>query len=215
MEAAARIAEQQTGALQRGTVVQCQGKQCTVDIEGELWDARPGFSCAYLPEPGDLVLVSLGERTSYILDILERFSDNPAQMRPDNGLEISTPENGISLRAGKGLDLQSQTALTLGAPLVELSGSQVSLTANRLSILGKFIYTQAERIKNSAVRVENLISRLQEKLLESQRKVEGLDLVQAAHISREATDLYSSRSAYTVMSCDQDMKVDARHIHLG
>jgi hypothetical protein len=162
-----------------------------------------------------LVLLSLGTEGNYILAILERTSGNPGLLTAENGLRISAPEREVVVEADRGVSLQSADRVSLSSAHLTMQSSQMELSADRMSLFGRVIHTQAQRIKNTAESVENLFSRLKEKLLQSHRKVEGMDLVQAAHITREAEDLYAAHSGYTVMTCREDMKIDAEHIHLG
>ena len=190
MQAIADHLEPVTEELLRGVVKAANADAWLVQTDADLVSARQGFSCAFTPAMGDLVLLSVGAGGCYILAILERQSGLPAELTAAGGLRISSPN----------LDLVSEN---------------MNLSGETISFWGQLIQTQAKHIKNTAASVENMISRLKERLIHAHRKVEGMDLVQAAHLTREATDLYSARSGYTVMSCDEDMKIDAKHIHLG
>ena len=101
------------------------------------------------------------------------------------------------------------------APDLEMQGKNMQIGVEQLSFFGRLVQTQAERIKLAANAVDAVIHRISQKLRDRTAWVEGADNLQAGYINRDAKEIYTMRSKYTVMSSDEDVKIDAEHIHLG
>ncbi len=202
--------------LARGLVRQSLDGWLAVETPSGIQRARRALGCLVKPEPGDVVLVAtVAEGRCHVLAVLERPGQSPAELDLPGDVRLSAPRGGVTVAARDGVEVISGRSLGLTAPLVEMRGEAVEVAADRLGLCGRFVEARFERIKYLAAAVDAVIHHLTESIRNAFRRVEGLDLVRAAHIARDADDLYAVRGRYATMSADKDVKVDAEHIHLG
>lgn len=180
-----------------------------------LRSVRLSLSCLLTPQRDDVVLVHDGVQGAYIVAVLERPGEGPLTIEAVQGLEIKSRQGGVSISARDEVELASASKVSSAAPEVAIEGSQLNFSSEEMNLFSRVARVQIERISLAAQSISSVVQRVSQKMRDCYRWVEGLDLLQAAHITRDARDLYSMRSKYTVISADEDVKVDAEHIHLG
>lgn len=202
--------------MDEAVVQRLEGSCLWLEDQGGLFPAKRAAGCLLTPEAGDLVLaVHLSSGKAFVLSVLERASTEAGRLEVEGDLEICTPNGALEISARDGLELGSATRASLAAPELEISAGEGKITMGSLTLLAGLISSQVDKMTLAARSVESVIGRLTQSLRNRFTKVEDLDRLEAATVSVEAEDLHSVRTRFSLLSVEEDAKIDAGIIHLG
>ncbi len=216
MSEPARCLQSASAAEEYGRIVGIDGRAFMVQTGSGCYAARRAVSCLVEPRLEDKVLICLGDDSEvYIIAILERQDEKNCDLRLPGDLTIALPEGALRLAAGKGIEAASAGGIEAVAPRIKLSGDQGEIYFQRLYLWGRVIQTVAERIKSTARIVESVADRLSQTVQTSYRTIKEAEHVKAESLYTTARRLFSLRGKYTVITAQEDVKIDGRHIHMG
>ncbi|MCB2185381.1 MAG: DUF3540 domain-containing protein [Deltaproteobacteria bacterium] len=201
--------------LGRALVRRTENGACLVEEPGGLTPARLAAGCLLAPRTGDTVLVAWTGPEAYVLSVLERGAPGPDRLETTGDLELASRQGEVRISAAKGVEAVTPGKLSLTAPHMELAGLGLQIKVERVTFFGRLLQAKVAQVKLAAASVDTAVRRVTQKLGDCFRWVEGSDHLHAGQVSREVEGLYAMNTRYSIITADEDVKVDARHIHLG
>lgn len=207
-----------------GTLVRIEGKVYVVRTSHGEVRAHRAVSCLVEPELHDFVLVALApdsmrtgptrQLAGYILAVLERESPN-ASLACDGNLEVKVREGRFRVASRDGIDLVSPKEVQLVAAQVGIHASSAKLVAKEIVAIGTSVVAELVNVKLKGTFFDKVFERVSERVQRSFRRVEEIDQLKAKQIDHLAEDTLSLRSANTVVTATDLVKVDGEQIHFG
>ena len=174
--------------------------------DGSMVDGLKAQSCLVIPETDDLVLVSsiAGDNQVFILHILSRSTRS---QKLDLGENASLNATNLSISA--------QTKIMLEAPEVNLSGIRGSSTFLHSSVISNKLELKAKKASIIIHSVERVLHTLTEKLVNSFRRIEGIEQTKAQRINMQIDDRISIKSRHAAIITEEEVSIDGKKIHIG
>ena len=187
-----------------------------IDIEGMTYIAKRAFSCMIQPELHDQVLLE-GDRDSgmYITAILQRSSDTVPTIDLPSGLNIEAQGSRLRLTSEEGIELSTHQTMRMDAQRLVLRSDEGDVLIKRLSLLGKQLIGQMDKVNVLGKIISVLSDRILQKSKTSHRVVEELDSTRSRHIDYQASHNLQLHGENTLMTADKLVKMDGDQIHLG
>ena len=186
-----------------------------VDHEGARREAKRAASCLLEPELGDLVWIA-GQAGAgfYVLSVLERASDGPAQLRVDGSASLHAT-GGLELRGDAGLTLLTPAKLQLSGDEVAATGRVAELAFTDLRAYVRTVFASLARVTRVGEVLELFVERFTQRSKHSVRAIEGVDQTSADTIKLEAKTAASLSSKHALVTGEKLVKLDGGQIHLG
>lgn len=203
-------------SLETGKVKLSSDRLYMVDTPSGRVPAAKSVSCLVEPLPGDTVLISRSASgKSYILSILEREKDQRVELIFNGDVDLKAKEGRMRLAAQKGLDLVSagETAMVSGE--LSINSLQAEINIQRLSFFGTFLHGQIERIKLIGQTCDSIFERVSQNIKRCFRRVEELEQLQAGQLDYQVKKLMSLRGQYTILTAQEDVRIDGDKILMG
>ena len=215
MENLARALEKEDNFLEYGTVKLTQGGTFTVAVESGVVTTKRSFSCLVEPLPGDTVLVSRAASDCYILAILERHGDQHACLAFEGDADLRLRQGRLRVAAQEGIDLVTAKDTALVSPELSINSVQAEVNIQHLSFFGTFLQGQIERIKLIGQACDSIFERVSQRVKRSYRWVEELEQLKAGQLNYLVKKLMSLRGKYSVLTAEEDVRIDGDKILMG
>jgi hypothetical protein len=215
MENLARALDKEEIFLEYGTVKLAEGGAFTVAAESAVVAAKRSFSCLVEPLPGDMVLVSRADSGCYILAILERHGDQHVCLAFEGDADLRVKQGRLRVAAQEGIDLVSAKDTTLFSPELAINSVQAEVNIQHLSFFGTFLQGQIERIKLIGQACDSIFERVSQRVKRSYRWVDELDQLKAGQLNYLVKKLMSLRGKYSVLTAEEDVRIDGDKILMG
>lgn len=215
MENPARALGKEEGFLECGTVKLAERSAFTVAAESGVFTAKRSFSCIVEPLPRDMVLVSHTSSGCYILAILERHGDQHACLAFEGDADLRVKQGRLRVAAQEGIDLVSAKDTALVSPELSINSVQADVTIQHLAFFGTFLEGQIERIKLIGQACDSIFERVSQRVKRCYRWVEELDQLKAGQLNYLVRKLMSLRGKYSVLTAEEDMRIDGDKILMG
>lgn len=215
-----------------GTLIRIEGAALVVRTERGEVRAHRAVSCLVEPELHDFVLVAAVARdrsastgaasaapsspplAGYVLAVLERQSPHAALVC-DGDLELKLREGRLRMAARDGIDLVSPKDVQLVSAEVGIHATVAKIVVSELVALGSKAVAEIGNIKLKGSVFDKVFERVSERVQRSFRRVEEIDQLKARQIDHMAEETLSLRSANTVVTAKDLVKVDGEQIHFG
>lgn len=198
-----------------GEIVESEDARLQVQTESGRFSARRAVSCLVEPEPGDRVLLAVPPSGDlFVLAVLSRESDAQLRLPLDRDAAIRC-RGTLSLFATDDLELRSAKEVATVATKVSTTAVEATVTADRLSIVGRFVEAHTEQIKGVLGVVDTVLERLSQKMKRSYKYVEEIDMTRAQQVDLRAEETVSIRAANAFVTAEALMKIQGEQIHLG
>jgi hypothetical protein len=211
----AQLVAPEDARLFSARVLEADGGEILIQEHAALHRARRAAGCLLAPRKGDLVLAARMGEECYLLNVLERDAQAPARIEVEGDLELSAPSGSLEVSARDGLDMASPARVGLTASELSVTAAHGRVALESLSFLGGLVRARLDKLRLAARTVDSVVERLTQSLKNRFTRVEELDRLEAACISQEADDLFSARGKYSLVSAEEDVKIDGGMIHLG
>jgi hypothetical protein len=193
-----------------------------IGVSGQQWIAaasrgevlvEQAVSCLVTPELGDLVVLFLGQDSYYVLSILDRQSQ-----------DVSLSVKGkLSVSSDDTMQIHSRSSLVLGAEeKVTQTASKLNHIAGELNFTSRSLSTNTDQLKIHATdvqlhaeQVHSFIRRSFQKAKEVMRWVDTVETVSIGNLVQNVQNTLSSRAKNSLITAKEDVKVDAKRIHMG
>ena len=215
MENLARALDKEENFLEYGTVKLAQGGAFTVAAESGVVATKRSFSCLVEPMPGDTVLVSRAVSGCYILAILERHGDQHACLAFEGDADLRLKQGRLRVAAQEGIDLVTAKDTALFSPELSINSVQADVSIQNLSFFGTFLQGQIERIKLIGQACDSIFERVSQRVKRCYRWVDELDQLKAGQLNYLVKKLMSLRGKYSVLTAEEDVRIDGDKILMG
>jgi hypothetical protein len=216
MSSSAILSERETVRLETGRVAAAADGRLAIRTDEERLDARRAVSCLVEPRPGDTVLFARGTPGAcHVLAILERESEDAARLSFPGDVEIKSEAGRVSIASEKGIDLLTTGDTALVSRRLSVHAGEAEVHVSDLSFSGTFFRAQVETIKVLARAFDSVFERISQRVKRSFRRVEELDQLNAGQIDHRATKLMSLRGKYSMLTAEEDVRIDGDKILMG
>ena len=216
MDNLARVLNREQALLEYGTIRLSQGGVHMVETRSGVQPARRSASCLLEPRPGDRVLISEApSEKCYVLSILERPEEGPSTLSFDGDVELKAASGRIRVAAKEGIDIVSAGETQLISPSLTVSTLDAEVTALQLSFFGTLFQGQIDRIKLMGQTCDSVFERVSQKAKRSYRRIEELEHVAAGQLTCQVKKLLSLRGKYSVLTAEEDVRIDGDKILMG
>ena len=185
--------EQQSLSLQTGKVKLIENRSYWVEASQGLHQAIKAASCVIEPQVGDTVLLFAdSESRYYLLSVLTRDAQSPAEMVFDQGLSIKTPDKDLRIDA-----------------------HQAVVKVERATIVGSSLLSRWDVVRTVARSIEASADRWIQKLVCSYRTVEEFEECKIGRLRYLVKGLFSLKSRKSTINAEETVKIDGSKIMLG
>jgi hypothetical protein len=205
-----------TAVVETGKVQLSSDRLYMVDTPSGRIPAAKSVSCLVEPLPGDTVLISQSASgKSYILSILEREDDRRVDLVFNGDVDLKTKDGRLRLAAQKGLDLVSagETAMVSGE--LSINSLQAEINIQRLSFFSTFLHGQIQRIKLIGQSCDSVFERVSQNVKRCFRRVEEIEQLNAGQLDYKVKKLMSLRGKYSILTAQEDVRIDGDKILMG
>ncbi|MSP25286.1 MAG: DUF3540 domain-containing protein [Myxococcales bacterium] len=213
-----------------GTVLRVGGDEVFVRAGSGDHRARRAASCLVCPSEGDLVLLATNAQGhGFVLAVLERDQAEPTRLVVDGDMQLAptgkltlaaggdmqlAPTGKLTLAAG-GVELVAREALKVLAGSVELKAIAGNVVLERISLIGRYLESDFERVKSFAKSCDSVLERFSQRVKRSYRTIEESDHVRAGQIDYVARRTMNLHGENAVVTAAELVKVDGAQIHVG
>jgi hypothetical protein len=184
-------------------------------LEGSL-SAKKSFSCLLKPEINDTVMYSRNQTgQNFILSILDRPGQGASTIEFENDLHITSTNGKVSIVARDDLRLVSAENIEATAAETRLLSNRASINVGHTTACGEQLDARIDRINWISHSMQTIANTLTEKFEQSLRVVSGMDQRKCGEIVMTAKNLFSLRGRQTSILAKDDVKIDAKRIHMG
>jgi hypothetical protein len=215
MENLARALDKEEIFLEYGIVKLAEGGAFTVTAGSGVVAAKRSFSCFVEPLPGDIVLVSRAASDCYILAILERHGNQHACIAFEGDADLRLKQGRLRVAAQEGIDLITAKDTALVSPELSINSVQAEVSIQHLSFFGTFLQGQIERIKLIGQACDSIFERVSQRVKRCYRWVDELDQLKAGQLSYFVKKLMSLRGKYSVLTAEENVRIDGDKILMG
>ena len=180
------------------------------------WRAQKAVGCLLQPEIGDKVLVSGAvDSEFFLLCVLERDREITQRIVLGGKTDVMCKKGSLNIAGENGVSLTSPKSLSFTANNINVLAEEGDCSISRLTFLGKLLFARIADIKMLAGKMESLCERFQQKIKRSYRVVEDIDQLKSGKIDYTAENVMSLRGKYSLMSAQEDVKINGERIHMG
>jgi len=215
MENLARALDKEENFLEYGTVKLAEGGAFTVAAESGVVAAKRSFSCLVEPLPRDMVLLFRGASGCYILAILERHGDQHACLSFEGDADLRLKQGRLRVAAQEGIDLVSAKDTALFSPELSINSVQAEVSIQHLSFFGTFLQGQIEKIKLIGQACDSIFERVSQRVKRCYRWVDEIDQLKAGQLNYLVKKLMSLRGKHSVLTAEEDVRIDGDKILMG
>jgi len=201
--------------LEYGTVKLAEGGAFTVGAETGVVAAKRSFSCLVDPLPGDTVLMSRAVSGCYILAILERPGDQRACLAFEGDADLRVKQGRLRVAAQDGIDLVAAGDTALVSPKLSVNSVQADVSIQHLSLFGTFLEGQIQKIKLIGETCDSVFERVSQRVKRCYRWVDEVEHLKAGQLSYLVKKLMSLRGKYSVLTAEEDVRIDGDKILMG
>jgi len=179
--------------------------------------ALAAVSCLIQPRPGDTVLMAVDpEQGCFILSVLKRGDDTAgADLVFSGPVSLHVQDGDLALSADRDMRIAAGREMGLAAGAMKVHADEAEARLGDLSLIGRFIHTQADRVRTVAATVDQIVQSLTQRLEESWRYIRGHEEVQCESTRLLAEDSVTVQTRNALHQAEELHKIDAGQIHLG
>jgi hypothetical protein len=215
MDNLARDLQASTAVQEVGVVADRSDDRFIVRTDSGDYRARRAHSCLVEPQAGDLVLVaSLAGGRCYVLAVLEHDAADTT-MAIDGDVTLRCRSGRFAVAAQQGVSIASASDVSVVGGRVEVNAVEGAVVLQRLSVFGRYLKSEFEKVKSIAGTFDAVMDRFSQKVKRSYRTVDEVEQLRAKRIDHRAEDLMNLRGKNTLMTAENLVKVDGEQIHLG
>jgi hypothetical protein len=216
MDNLARVLDSEQAFLEYGRVIGSEDRFFTVETDRAEVKAAKSVSCLVEPLPGDTVLVSqTASGKCYVLSILEREDQGPTSLVFDGDVDLKAREGRLRLAAQEGIDLVSAKDTSLISAQLSVNSVQGEVSIQHLSFFGNFLQGQIQKIKLIGQACDSFFERVSQRVKRCYRRVEELEQLTAGQLNYRVKKLMSLRGKYSVLTAEEDVRIDGDKILMG
>jgi hypothetical protein len=191
------------------------GDKFEIDTGAERFCATRAFGCLLMPEVGDKVAYLKDEQgIRYIVNVLERETDTITIQIPGN-LKFLAENGQLDFFAKEGVEIISEKTCSFNASKFKVLATEGEMNIQKLKANGDILDSTINEIHIIASSVTTVAELLMQKAKNSFRVIEVLDNIEAGQVLHSVKKLFSLRSKQTILTSEQDVKIDGARVHIG
>ena len=216
MDNLARVLGSEQVFLEYGRITGSQGPFFSVETGTGEMKAKKSVSCLVEPVLGDTVLISLTpSEHAYILGILERENERPVSLVFDGDVALRSRDGRLQLAAQEGIDLVTAGDTALVSPELSVNSVQADVSIQYVSFFGTFLQGQIERMKLIGQTCDSVFERVSQRAKRCYRWVDEVEHLKAGQLNYVVKKLMSFRGKYSVLTAEEDVRIDGDKILMG
>jgi hypothetical protein len=208
MNEMARPLTSQAADLAFGVVTGVLDRKLLVRFGRGVRPAARAAGCLLAPEIGDRVLAATSEEgESFILAVLERASEEPAEVGLNEGFSLRSQAGPVALE-GQNVRIDARERLDMAA-------AEVSVKAGLISMIGGALSQAFARTRLTAGSVERMAGRVVDRVRRLYRRVDGFENSRIGRLNLTVDKGMRVKAGRVDMNAEDALKLDGRKIHLG
>jgi hypothetical protein len=133
----------------------------------------------------------------------------------EGDVEFKAKEGRFRVAAQEGIDLVTAKDTALVSPELSINSIQADVSIQHLSFFGTFLQGQIERIKLIGEACDSIFERVSQRVKRCYRWVDELDQLKAGQLNYLVKKLMSLRGKYSVLTAEEDVRIDGDKILMG
>ena len=192
--------------VESATVRSITAAGITVQNAAGVFLASRAFSCLVIPQAGDIVMLAReGRKRCHVLAVLDR----PGAQ--DAAIDIA---GKLDVRA-QGIAFTTPGEASTTAARVAINTVEANVNAVSAKLGGQSAELSFRNIRSISDRIETIANHCTQRFQVSIRWITELEDVTAGQLMQKVKGLFASRSRQALITAEDDVKVDARRIHMG
>jgi hypothetical protein len=201
--------------LMRGQVTIVENGNFWIEADPGLRRAHKATSCLIEPQVNDIVLMyAESPEEHYILAVLYRESENPAEIRFERGVSIKVNEGELDV-VSPDIRLRAEQKFSLSGSKLDIKANEAMAMIDRAKIFGSSLTSGWEKIKTVAQSIETSADRLIQRLIRSYRTVEDFEESKIGRLRCLVKGTFFTKSKKTILKSEGSAKIDAKKIMIG
>ena len=181
------------------TVVAITEQSIVIGSQSGPISAKLSSSCFLQPQQGDVVQVVQSSTGAYVVAVLEQSAGEINEVRLPKDATI-TAEDG---------------QLTIQSSLFNLHSTKVEVLSNTTGVHAHRLNVKATDARATFGDCTTTMKRFTQHAKNVVRFVEGVETLSIGNLVRTVRENLISRSKQSVITSEEDMKIDAKRIHMG
>lgn len=196
-----------TGMLTESATVRATGSTgITVQNAAGIFVASRAFSCLVAPRAGDLVMLARdGRKRCHVLAVLERPGAQDAAIDVQGKLDVQAQDIAFST--------PGEASTTAGR--ISINTLEANVNAVTAKLGGQSAELAFRNLRSVSDRIETIANHCTQRFQVSIRWITELEDVSAGQLIQKVKGLFASRSRQALITAEDDVKVDAKRIHMG
>jgi hypothetical protein len=189
-----------------GSLRTASGDEFVVFVQDGLHPARRAEGCLADPQPGDSVLLIVSDDGDvFIINVIQRASRGPLRLSHPVGLTLAAPA----------LAIQADETLSASAPKAVLHLADVTLRSASASLIARAASVVAEGLRTVAATIEQAAETLLAQAAQRTAVISGVDTLEACAANTKVETALVVRTGSTILTAEQDVRMDAERITLA
>ena len=184
-----------------------------VDGEDRKIRAMPAFSCLVMPQAGDRVLAVVDGDNAFILAILQREKECETELCLKGDVKV-VAEQSMQIAAGHGLLMGGAEKVQIMSPGINCVAHNISLQGDKVSLTGRILKKQFQKIKAIAREVEKFFACFTRHAKNSYRYTTEHDEVHAGSARYLTENTMTIQARDSVHLAEELITMNAKQINL-
>ncbi|WP_221795122.1 DUF3540 domain-containing protein [Oceanobacter mangrovi] len=176
--------------------------------------SRRSFDCLIAPQLADKVVVMHVDGEHWVTHILDREDTGEVSLQTEGNLTLCS-KNGSVQMVGLTVRQHAQQSLEQYGAKVSVTSQAEVHTTGKLALASQETVFQSLQLDAKADRAVFSVGTLMQKVKSSVRQIQDAEIVTAGQLVHKIRNCFKSHSKNTILTSDQDIKVDAKRIHMG
>ncbi len=208
--------QQPTKEIDYGTVQGVVEDKYIIHSKDDIFNAERAFSCTVVPEKGDQIMYCCDDNQScHILAIIDRPSSKNTILSFPGDVSIEASSGKLSITGRESIQVASTESVTMVSENMNMVAQKGLININEVTLNSKKATNHVSRVTTFSKSIDTIADRVSQKLMNSFRLIEGVDQTKAGDVLTTIKNLFSLRSHQSAILSKNDIKIDAKRIHMG
>ncbi|MBW3567969.1 MAG: DUF3540 domain-containing protein [Proteobacteria bacterium] len=192
--------------IESATVRSAGSAGITVQNAVGVFQASRAFSCLVEPREGDIIMLARdGKKRCHVLAVLDRPGAQDAAIHVQGKLDVHA----------KGIAFTTPGEASTTAARISINTVEANMNAVSAKLGGQSAELSFRNIRSISDRIETIANHCTQRFQVSIRWITELEDVTAGQLVQKVKGLFASRSRQALITAEDDVKVDAKRIHMG
>ena len=197
-------------------VIACTKDEYQLVDNSQVITAKRAASCLVKPDKNDSVMYFKDQNDNcYIMAGLESVNTNSTKLSVDKPLIVESESGDVSFVAKENVNILSNDNLQVFTDGFVVQSKKAKLQIEDLELTTDKIKSNTKSVSLIASNITTVAETITQRCKSSFRFIEKLDQLKAGSMMQKVHNLFSSQSRQAVILAEEDVKVDAKRIHMG